>query len=269
MISVTALMFVRNEAHGLATVLQHLFRDGLQLAVIDHSSDDGTATLLDRHADRIVARRNLPFTGVFDLAAMLEAVGDLAVGLRTDWFVLWSGDEILQSPVAGESIREGLARADRGGANVVNFDEFVFVPSSETAAHEGRDFFTEMTGYYHFAPHPLRLMRAWRADAGLRLGSAGHRLEGASLRIHPENFLLRHYPHLSLTHARRKYPTRCFAPAALARGWHHNRVGIDPMAVKLPPRDRLRHVTHPDDRGLDTSDPWREHYWESARRPAQ
>lgn len=269
MVSVTALMFVRNEAHGLATVLDHLFRDGVQLAVIDHGSDDGTAALLDRHADRIVARRHMSFTGVFDLAAMLVAVGELAAGLRTDWFVLWSGDEILQSPVASESLRQGLTRADRNGANVVNFDEFVFVPTTDDASHEGRDFFTEMTGYYHFAPHPLRLMRAWRAEAGLRLGSAGHRLEGAPLRIHPENFLLRHYPHLSLAHARRKYPTRQFAPEALARGWHHNRVDIDPAAVTLPSHDRLKHVAYPDDRDLDISTPWRQHYWESARRSAQ
>lgn len=269
MISVTALMCVRNEAHGLEVVLQHIAAAGMRLAVIDNDSTDATPALLDRHASLIVHRRRMPFTGAFDLAAMLAEIEAMAATIDSDWLVLNSGDEILQSPVPGESLRAGLDRAHRAGRTVVNFNEYVFPPVRAEEDYAFRDYYAGMTHYYHFAPHPLRLMRAWRNGQGFRLADAGHRLGGGKMNLHPETFALRHYPHLSLAHLRAKYPTRRFAPEALAKGWHHNRIHIDPQAVALPRAERLKCLADPDSRAFDTSDPWTRHHWEDARRPLQ
>lgn len=258
---VTAVLCVRNEAPYLAVGLARLVAEGLDVAVIDNDSTDGTADILDAFGHAIVHRSRLPFHGCFDLTAQLEAKQRLFRQLRTDWVVHVDADEILQSPRTGETLRQGIERLDADW-NVVNFEEFVFVPTSADESHEGRDYQARMLHYYFFAPRPRRLMRAWKASAGLSHVGGGHTLTGPDVRVAPENFLLRHYPLLSLNHARLKYPTRVFAPGDLAKGWHKNRLNVRADQIAFPPADSLRSLRSADDKAFDRSVPWRRHFWE-------
>lgn len=258
---ITAVLCVRNEARYLAVGLKRLVAEGLDLAVIDNDSTDGTTDILDSFGHAIVHRSRLPYRGCFDLTAQLEAKQHVYRQVRTDWFVHVDADEILQSPRPGESLRQGIERV-AADWNVVNFDEFVFVPKSADEAHEGRDYYERMLHYYFFAPRPRRLMRAWKASAGLVQAEGGHALTGPDLRVAPENFLLRHYPLLSLDHARVKYPTRVFAPGDLAKGWHGNRLRVRADRIAFPPPHRLHALRAPDDKAFDRTVPWRRHFWE-------
>lgn len=260
---ITAVLCVRNEEKYLAVTLSRLVAEGLALAVIDNDSTDRTPDILDSFRHAIVHRSRLPFRGCFDLTAQLAAKQRVYDELQTDWLIHCDADEVLQSPRPDESLRQGIERiADR--CNVVNFEEFVFVPTSAEESHEGRDYCAGMLHYYHFAPEPRRLMRAWMASANLTQIHGGHALTGPDVRVAPENFLLRHYPLLSLDHARRKYPTRVFASDDLAKGWHLNRTNVRADRVAFPPRDRLKSLRFADDREFDRTDAWRRHFWEPA-----
>ncbi len=258
---ITAVLCVRNEARYLSVGLARLVAEGLDLAVIDNDSTDATPDILDAFGHAIVHRSRLPYYGCFDLTAQLEAKQRVYRQVQADWFVHVDADEILQSPRRGESLRLGIERLDADW-NVVNFDEFVFVPKSAAENHEGRDYHDRMLHYYFFAPRPLRLMRAWKASAGLVQAEGGHRLTGPGVRVAPENFLLRHYPLLSLDHARLKYPTRIFAPGDLAKGWHGNRLNVRADQIAFPPPHRLQSLRSADDKAFDRTVPWRRHFWE-------
>ena len=166
---------------------------------------------------RIVYQSRLPYRGVFSLTEQLAAKAEAYRRIESDWLIHQDADEILESPRAEESLREGIEREAAEGWNVINFDEFVFVPPLGKEAAERRDFYRETLHYYFFEPEPWRLMRAWQNVPGILQVSGGHKLDGPGLRRCPENFVLRHYPTLNLNHARRKYSLRRFAPKTWPR----------------------------------------------------
>jgi hypothetical protein len=146
---------------------------------------------------------------------------------------------------------------------VMNFDEFVFIPPDPATSFVGKPFDALMRHYYHFAPAPMRQMRAWKNLPGItNIDDAGHRLRGPDIRVYPVNGPFRHFIALGLDHFRKKYRGRKFPANELARGWHHNRANIDVDQVALPPLSALKFLAddHPD--AFDRTDPWRHHFWE-------
>lgn len=81
-----------------------------------------------RFAPWLVSYRVLPFDGVFDLKKMLLVKQEIAGTLDADWLIRLDADEILHPYHQGESLREGITRLDAKGWDVINFDEFVFLP---------------------------------------------------------------------------------------------------------------------------------------------
>lgn len=255
---ITAILCAHNEEGYLRTTLMHLVRNGIRLAVIDNGSTDGTARVLDEFASSIDAREMLPWHGELDLMAILERKAALAAQVRTGWIVHQDADEILESSDPSETLRGAIERIDRTTANAINFEEFVFLPL-EGASLSGRDFRMLARHYYFFEPEPQRLMRAWRADAGLFQVEGGHRLSEHGREVHPQSLALRHYPFLDIDHARRKYSQRRFAKRGTDRGWHLQRCDVVPSDMDFPEAGRLKLWTP--GQPLDTSDPWTRHYW--------
>ena len=85
---------------------------------------------------RIVYQSRLPYRGVFSLTEQLEAKAEAYRRIESDWFIHQDADEILESPHAKGSLREGIERVAAEGWNVINFDEFVFVPPMGEDASE-------------------------------------------------------------------------------------------------------------------------------------
>lgn len=159
-----------------------------------------------------------------------------------------------------------IARADVAGYNVVNFEEFVFLPIEPGSAKDEHAFFP-FAHYYFFEPAKLRLMRAWRRESGFtNVDSGGHLLRGEDMRVAPENQVLRHYPFLSQEHAFEKYSERRYNEGELARGWHGNRIDIDNRLFAFPPPGELERLDDLAARALDRSRPHKLHYWEWAGR---
>lgn len=257
-----AVLAVRNEEYHVRRVLSDCAQQGIDVVLIDHDSTDGTRRVCEEFFGRcLVGVKRLPWLGAFDLTAQLAAKRSVISGLPHQWVIHADADELLQSPLEGESLREGITRAHHGGYDAINFEEFVFLPPPGLEPDPLRcaDRFLD---YYFYAPRANRLMRAWRRDRGLtNAGSGGHTLEG-DVKLFPENFVLRHYIVQSESHAREKYCGRNFSRQDVAKGWHARRLAISPERLRLPPQDLLMRLDHPHSKRFDRSSPRTTHYWD-------
>lgn len=268
---VIALMIVRNEEACLPRCLEYLDEQGLRAAVIDNESTDRTADILAAYTPRVVLRvEKAPFHGTFAWNDLLQQAERMRAHLTADWFHLNSPDEIMGSTRKGERLLDAIQRIDQAGYDVINYEEFVFLPTDQRILAEGRAFDRLIRHYYFYAPAPRRQMRSWKNRPGRsNLASGGHHVEGAGLRLYPENLVLRHFIALSADQFRKKYAHRIFPAEELARGWHANRTNIDFKRIRLPARQLLKELGTDDLSTLDRSDPWTCHFWErpEARAP--
>jgi glycosyltransferase involved in cell wall biosynthesis len=265
-ISCAAVICVRNEAAHVRRAIGDFIGQGIEVAVIDHGSTDGTREICAEFLGRgLVALEDLAWAGAYDQTAQLEAKQALIAKLRHDWVVHADADEWMHTRQPGETLLQGLGRLSAAGYNAVNFEEFVFLPESDQAP-EPEDCKRDFLGYYHFAPHRNRLMRAWKRNQGFsNVATGGHVLEGPGLKLAPEDFVLRHYMVLSHRQAVEKYAARVFPAAEIAKGWHRNRLNLDPERLRLPDPASLRHLLSWQDVELDRTDPKALHYWDWPR----
>lgn len=235
--NVVAILAVRNGALTIGRCCRHLSDQGLRFVVIDNDSSDDTRAIVESFRGRgLLEVIRFPYAGHYDWTGLLECKQRLARELDADWFLHLDADEIPEGGAPGTPLLERLRDVDRAGYNAVNFDEFTFVPTTDTERHEGTDYVAGMSRYYFFAPQSLRLIRLWRRASDIRLvDSGGHAAEFAGRRVWPENFALRHYIALSMDHLRRKYSDqRVYAPTEVARGWHGWRARFDEITLRLP-----------------------------------
>ena len=255
-----AVIAVRNGRPYLQRCLDHLIAEGIEIAIIDNMSSDGSyEACLDYLSRGICALERLDYRGVFSLREQLQYKQKLTENIAADWIIHQDIDELLQSPRPGENLLSAIQRADRAGANCINFDEFVFLPYADEIRRA--DFFSSPY-YYFFQPNYPRLMRAWKKSSGLsNIGTGGHRLQGDVIRFQ-QDFVLRHYIFTSQQHALEKYRQRRFSEQELAGGWHRNRLDIPTEKLLFPAKTRLKCLPAPESRTFDKSDPWSKHYWE-------
>lgn len=258
---VVALLAIRNEERYLARCLEHLHQQGVETCLIDNDSTDGSLDIARRFLDRGVFRiERLPYKGHFDLVEQLRLKEALAAEIDADWFIHLDADEILEAPRAGVTLREAFEEVDRLGYNVVNFDEFVFVPAEGDPSSEGTDYVDTMRRYYFFSPSQQRLQRAWKKASGSLdlVEYAGHHVNFENKSIYPENFVLRHYIVLSQTHLERKYglERKYSMQEVTERKWHGKRACFDPARARLPSPEALKVLGNG---GWDRSDPHSEH----------
>lgn len=261
---VIAIMIVRNEEAYLSRCLAYLKSQGLRAAVIDNGSTDSTPSILASHQpDTVVHVEHVPFNGMFEWEALLKHAHAMQAKVDADWVHLNSADEMCSGTRPGERLLDAIKRVDAEGYDAINYEEFVFPPTSWWRHCEGREFDRIMKQYYFYAPSPVRQIRTWKNRPGLsNVSSGGHLLTGRELNLHPENFILRHYIALSRRHFLEKYATRVFPPEELARGWHGNRVGIGTRKVRFPHRRELKVLAAGAPWAMDRSDPWVRHFWE-------
>jgi glycosyltransferase involved in cell wall biosynthesis len=256
-----ALLTVRNEELYLPRCLEHLYQQGIETCIVDNESTDDTLRIANSFVGRgIIRMESQPYRGFFDLTEQLYVKEQLAAEIEADWFMHCDADEIREAPEPRLNLREAIEVVDSKGYNAVNFDEFVFLPTSETEAFEGTDYVETMRYYYFFQPEPLRQVKAWRAShKKINLtGTGGHRVDFSDRRVYPKNFILRHYIGLSKEHIIRKYfMERIYSEYEVQeKGWHGSRATFSPHRLTLPNRGLLKCL---DSDGWDKSQPWKTH----------
>jgi len=265
---IVAIVATRNEEEHIANCLRQLVRNGISVAVIDNDSEDATLEIVrsEEFAPHVVAVTNLPFEGAFNLDVQLRAKQQLIDALDSDWIVHLDADEELHSYVEGEPLCDTIAKADAEGYNVVNFDEFVFLPL-ECEYERDVDGHQPILSYYFFEPWRNLFMRAWKLGCGLSMTIGGHRVEGPDLRLSPITGALRHYIFRSQEHAYSKFAGRTFDAEEIARGMHANRIGQPHENFRFPPAATLCRLSSPASRVFDKRFPWVKHYWQWQRLP--
>jgi glycosyltransferase involved in cell wall biosynthesis len=257
---IVALIAVRNEALYLERCLAHLYVQGVETCLIDNESTDDTVAIAEQFLQRGVFRiETYAYPGFFDFSGLLRRKAVLASEINADWFIYHDADEIREPPVPYKNLREAIIAVDRQGYTAINFDEFVFVPTSDSDSFEGTDYTKTMRHYYFFEPVPVRQVKAWKntGQSVELLSSGGHRVSFDGRRIYPVNFIMRHYIVLSRAHAIQKYGSeRMYSPHEVKNGWHRERARFDPARLYFTPASSLKCV---DDGPWDKSDPWVEH----------
>ena len=231
--NICAIVCVRNESRYLEGLIAHLRDQGVDIAFIDNESTDGSREIIDSHlGTNVLTVRNLAYNGAFSMLDVLQAKAKVEKGLTHDWVMHVDADEILHPSTEGLRLTDVARHADVAGANVVNFEEFVFLPPAvQNLTYKNAHLDTKM--YYYLAPKSQRLMRLYRRAQGLdNSSSGGHHLEGNPI-IYPQNQVLRHYIGLDQTHLSEKYIGRVFGEAELEKGWHFNRVGLTDKMLSL------------------------------------
>src|SRR6185369_10333214 len=177
---VVALLAVRNEERYLERCLEHLHQQEIETCLIDNGSTDRTPEIARSFLHRGVIRiEHLPFTGVFELGTQLLCKERLAAEVEADWFIHYDADEIRQAPKPYATLRAGIEAVDRSGYNAIDFDEFVFLPTTDEESFEGHDYVEAMRYYYYFEPDsPDRYrINAWKKQPEIDLHTfAGHKV---------------------------------------------------------------------------------------------
>ena len=261
---IVAIIACRNEESYLENCLRHLLANGISFAIIDHESSDGTVGLLKSPDLRkgLVHYQVLPFIGVFELRAQLDAKEALAERLAADWVIHHDADEVMHSYRQDETLHDAIVRLAAKGANVINFDEFVFLPVDNAYVPGAGP--QPLCHYYFFEPSPCRLMRAWNRRDGLGMKrSSGHRRTGEGIHFADESLALRHYIFRSQMHAYQKYTLRLFSVYETRElGWHANRVNQPINRFGFPPASLLERLDSPASSALSKARPKAQHYWQ-------
>jgi glycosyltransferase involved in cell wall biosynthesis len=261
-----AIVAIRNEAAYIANCLRDMVRNGVDVAVIDNESTDGSRSIYlgAEFSDSLKAIRHLPFKGAFHLEQVLNAKQALIDELETDWVIHVDADEIMHSYREGETLRAAIERMDSAGYNAIDFNEFVFLPVDFPYVPNVQSC-QPLLHYYFLDPQwkksPNRKMRAWRKDSRLTIAGGGHRLEGGALSLAPEQLAIRHYIFRSQGHAFAKYATRIFPADELQKRWHLDRHEQPVESFVFPPAGELCRLGHCADRNLDRSKPRKRNYW--------
>jgi glycosyltransferase involved in cell wall biosynthesis len=155
---VTAVLAIRNEEVYLANCLRHLVRNRINFVIIDNGSSDGSTEILRRRefAANLVDVQELPFVGVFSLSEQLQRKMTIIGALDTDWVVHIDADEVMHSYREGETLNQAFSRLDAEGWNVVNFDEFVFLPIEQDYVPEAPGGNQYRDHGHLFRTHPAR-----------------------------------------------------------------------------------------------------------------
>ncbi len=205
MMRVAALLAIRNEELYLSRCLEHLFNQGIETCVIDNGSTDRSLEIAKSYLDKGVFRiEHLPFKGVYEWCEILRKKEQLSSEIDADWFIHYDADEIREAPLPYKTLLEGIEEVDRQGYNAIDFDEFVFLPTSDDESYEGTDYVKTMQYYYIFQPWPLHQVKAWKkTEVPINLtNSGGHRVEFKGREIFPDLFIFWHYILLSKAHGK-------------------------------------------------------------------
>lgn len=258
---IVALLAIRNESLYLARCLKHLHEQGIETCVIDNESSDHSREIAEQFLGRGVFRiETQPFPGFYDWTHLLAHKEQRSREIDADWFMHVDADEIREAPVPFKSLYEGIMKADHEGYNAINFDEFVFLPTTNDESFEGTDYVENMRQYYFFEPTPLRRVNAWKntGQAVDLVSSGGHSVNFNGRKIYPDNFILRHYIVLSRAQAIAKYGSeRIYSRYEVEeKGWHGSRATFSEDRLVFPSKHELKIISTND---WDRSQPWAKH----------
>ncbi len=267
--NILAVVAARNEISHIRRCIECLVANGLEVAIIDHASTDGTREVAESYlGNGVLQIKDLAWEGHFSLEKQLMTKAEIYDNSSHPWLAHFDADEW---PLPGGSFKhlaEMAKTADLSGHNVINFNEFVFIPEPEQD-YAQVDYGLQMRSYYFFQPSYPRLQRMWQRESMLSsLNHGGHILAGSPVNLFPVDGVLRHYIALSEEQALAKYVGRIFAHSDLRRGWHANRITITEAKIRRffesysNYLSQIKILDNTSTFQLDDSNPQSRHFWD-------
>jgi glycosyltransferase involved in cell wall biosynthesis len=226
---VVALVSAYNEGDIIASVLEHLIENGVDVYLLDNHSTDDTVEQarpwLGRGLLKIESFPDGPDaqTDRFDWRAILRRKERLAQELDADWFIHHDADEVRESPWPKVSLRDAIQWVDTLDYNCIDFRVLTFRPVDD-GFRRGLDPRSYFTYFEEGAEFDKLQRKCWKARlAPISLALGGHDVRFADRRVFPLPFLLRHYPIRGQEHGRRKVFLERkprFVDEERSKGWH-------------------------------------------------
>jgi glycosyltransferase involved in cell wall biosynthesis len=259
---VIALVATYNEQRFIASLIEHLFQQGVEVYLMDNCSTDDTVAIASQYLHKgLVGVETLPRQGCFSLTDQLMRKEQLAASLDADWLMHIDADERHYAPSKYKSLANAFAEAENQGFNAVNFMEYTFVPTREQPFHDHPRFADTMRCYYPFAPFLPHRLNAWKKQDGPvdLVSSGGHVMSFPGLSQFPESFIMKHYMILSMAHVEEKYCALQFGAEDKKKGWGYPRVDMTVDMIQFPSEAEL-YVVHSGGE-LDATNPRNRHFW--------
>jgi glycosyltransferase involved in cell wall biosynthesis len=225
---VVALISAYNEEDIIVPCLRYLFKQGLEVYLIDNWSTDSTVELASEFLGKgLLAIEKFPEgrpPSHYVWKDILTRIEQLSEEIEADWFLFQDVDEIRASPWPGLSLREAILKVDREGFNCIDHTVATFYPVDNDFV-AGADFEAYFK-YFEFSDRPGQFVEinAWKNLGRVSLTKlGGHEIRFAGRRTYPFRFLLKHYPVRSQAHGEKKILRERkprWLPQERASGWH-------------------------------------------------
>jgi glycosyltransferase involved in cell wall biosynthesis len=204
---VLAVMTTYNEADVIVPAVHALLEQDIAVHLVDNWSTDGTPELVKATFGERVKVEQFPSggpTGFYQWGDQLDRVCEIANRSDASWTIHHDADERRHGPWPDLNLRQALFKVDAEGCNAVNHTVIEFPPVDD-GFEPGSDFERYFTRFSPAEAIANRIqIKAWKGrDVELR-SSGGHEVVFANRRVHPFNFLLKHYPIRSQAHGERK-----------------------------------------------------------------
>lgn len=192
-----------NEADIIEEVLRFYKRARVPVVFIDNGSNDGTAEIARRHVGGEVLEYLRHETEEYDLKELLDLCLARSERYAPQWIMHIDADHLYEPGPGYVSFHEQVKDAERRMCNVIDFDEYVFLPT--TADGPGEPQVYERMKHYAFRglveanlPNELgpflRQPRMYRHQAGMNISDdGGHTIfyPNDLMRAHPVRGILR------------------------------------------------------------------------------
>jgi hypothetical protein len=258
---IVAMLQVYNERRVIASCLEHMREQGIDVYLVDHESTDETLAIAQSYlGNGVIGIETLPREeDVLAMRVLCARTEQLAQTLDADWLMRVDADELHVSSQRGRTLAETIAALDEAGYNAAPSVEFTFLPTREFPDHDHPHFTKTMRWYYPFLPQSPYWIRMWKRQAEpVDLAtSGGHMARFPGRKLAPITLNMRHYLFISKEHAIEKYVRRRFAADELADGWHGWRSRMTEELIWLPSSRDLRNYIA--DHLLDPSAPRKRH----------
>ena len=190
---IIGMIAVYNEPDIVGDVIHHLVSQGIQLVILDNSTD-GSDEILSKYPGRGVLSVEHLATERYDMDLLINRMYEKAVSEKPDWVLLNDSDFFLESPYAGISLKDAIESEDKKGYNMIQFDNFEFLPTEKDENSNEIDVRKRLK-YYTWNDN-LRFL-AWKPYPGVTVtGTSWHYPvfpENVKVRVPRTKYIMRHY----------------------------------------------------------------------------
>jgi len=205
---IIGMLPVYNDEDIIQEVIEHLISQEIPLVVLDNGSTDNTYKICEKYVGKGILGLRQYSSQTFQSDLLLRMLYDMALTHSPDWVIRSDSDEILESGVKNQTLKEAITQADAKGDNLIQFDRFDFFMTDDD--NESAKSIKEKLRYYSHQGDGI--YRAWKVFPGIRIGDAmGHYPifpEMYKYKISPQKLILRHYPLRSKELAEKKMKYR-------------------------------------------------------------